>query len=350
MDMEPTTIQQLSASVPQALALLAAMELDVFTPLSDAPLTTEELAQRIGLKATKLQPLLAVLVSAGLLRTDDGRFANTPEADQFLVRGRAAYMGGVYELWADLWRAELQTAQSIRLDMPQAQHHFATMSPDELRAFVRGSLSGAVSAARLLTNARDLSACHSLLDVGGGSGGLALTLAEKFPHLRATIVELAVVAHITHEFVGESSCTERVSVIAADMTRDVIVGQFDVAVCNRFIQVLAPADAQSAIENIAHVLKPEGALYIIGHVLDDSGLAPTAAVNYGLLAINLYDGGQAFTEAQHRAWLSAAGFSDVTRELLPNGYSLMSARKRGERGSRAHSSNSTVPARNDSAT
>jgi SAM-dependent methyltransferase len=329
MEFRPTTIQQLAAKVPQALALLAAMELDVFTPLKDGPCTAEQLAEALGVSAAKLRPVLAVLVTAGLLTADGERFANTPEAQQFLVRGQPGYMGGVYELWGDMWSAELKTAKSVRTGSPQAQHDFAAMSPRELRAFVRGSHSGSVSAAHALMAVCDLSACHTLLDVGGGSGGLAVTCTERVPHMRATVCELPAVASITQQLVAEANASARVQVIAADVVNEPLSGSYDVAVCNRFIQVLAPGDAQRAIVHLGGLLKPGGALYIIGHVLDDSGLSPPAAVAFGMLAVNLYEGGQAHTERQHRRWLELAGFERIERTMLSNGYSLMSASRPG---------------------
>ena len=54
------------------------------------------------------------LFAAELLTVEGDRFANTVEANYFLVRGGPAYMGGVHPLYADLWDAALQTAESIR--------------------------------------------------------------------------------------------------------------------------------------------------------------------------------------------------------------------------------------------
>ena len=65
--------------------MLAGMQLDVFTPLKDGAMTAEQLADSLGVKAEKLSPLLYALVAAELLTVEGERFANTAEADQFLV-------------------------------------------------------------------------------------------------------------------------------------------------------------------------------------------------------------------------------------------------------------------------
>jgi len=71
-----------------AFALLAAMQLDFFTPLADGPMRAEEVAGALNVDAEKLSQLLYVFVVDGLLTVADGRFANTGETDQFLVHGK----------------------------------------------------------------------------------------------------------------------------------------------------------------------------------------------------------------------------------------------------------------------
>ncbi len=44
--------------------------------------------------------------------------------------------------------------------------------------------------------------------------------------------------------------------------------------------------------------------------------------------LNVYDGGQAYTESQHRDWLTEAGFGDFKHEVQANGTSIVSVRKR----------------------
>jgi hypothetical protein len=63
-----------------------------------------------------------------------------------------------------------------------------------------------------------------------------------------------------------------------------------------------------------------------GGILDDDRLGPTKAVFMNLTFMNLYRDSEAYTEAEHRAWLAEAGFVDVTREQLPDGKELIRGR------------------------
>src|SRR5688572_25467070 len=137
------TINRLAGAVHASFAMLAGMQLDLFTPLKDGPLEVEQLATTLGVDVSKLRPVLYLLVRAGLLTVDEGRFSNTPEANHFLVRGSPAYMGSVHELWSELWSAELRTAESVRSGKAAAKKDFAVMSRDELETFFRGIQAGA---------------------------------------------------------------------------------------------------------------------------------------------------------------------------------------------------------------
>ena len=321
--LQPDTINAHLANVYPALAMLAGMQLDVFSPLATGPRTVAGLATALGVQPEKLRPLLYALVTAGLLVVEGEHFANTPESAEFLVRGGPRYLGGTAEAYADLWSATLHTAASIRSGVPQAKHDFARMSADELRAFIRGIDAGAGATARRLHKDYALTARRHLLDAGGGAGGLAIALCRLCPDLRATVAELPSVASIARESVAESGLGARVDVIEADLIAAPPPGRYDVATLRSVLQVLAPADAARVVVNVAAALAPGGELFMVGRMLDDGRLSPPEAVAVNVMFLNVYEAGQAWTEGEYRAWFEAAGLTGVSRQPLAGGYSVL---------------------------
>ena len=117
----PDTIERLGRAVYPSLAMLAGMELELFTPLKDGPMTSQELAQALGANAGKLRPLLYSLTAAGLLLESDGKFANTPESQRFLVQGSPDYLGGRRVFFARRWSSLFKTSETIRTGIPQGR-------------------------------------------------------------------------------------------------------------------------------------------------------------------------------------------------------------------------------------
>ena len=321
------TIEKLDAAVFPSFAMLAGMQLDLSTPLKDGPMSVVELAQALGVGPTKLEPLLYSLVDAGFANCGRRTFSHTPESDHFLVRGKATYQGGRHEHFSSQWNATLKTADSIRAGAAQAKLDFHDLTPEQEVETYRGSHATCLADGRMLPDMHDFSGYRSLLDLGGGSGGVAIGVTEKCPHIHATIAELPEVVAITQRFIAKAETKDRQSVMSADFLNGSINGSFDAVVMKNIIQVLSKDEARSALKNVIKVVEPGGDLYISGRVMDDSHLTPRNALNETMVFLNIYDGGQVYTEQLHREWLLEAGFEPIERTVLSGGRSIIVAHK-----------------------
>ncbi|HEY2932238.1 MAG TPA: methyltransferase [Acidobacteriota bacterium] len=312
-----------------AFAMLAGVQLDVFTPLQGGSMTADEIAHAIDVGPARLRLLLYGLVAAGLLTEKDGRFSNTPEANRFLVKGASSYMGNKHTLLYNRWMINLKTAESIRTGVPQAQLDFSNSPQAELEAFLRRINVLTVAAAHALLERYDFSTTKTLADVGCGGAGLALTMAKACPHMQATAIDLPLVTPIAQRIVEEEGATDRVKVMAADVARGPLSGSYDAVVLRALLQVLSPEHARLAVKNIGAAINPGGTIYIVAQILDNSRTAPLEAVGFNLVFINRFDNGGSYTEQEHRDWLSDAGFVDIERAnfVLADEHGLMIARK-----------------------
>jgi hypothetical protein len=284
----PDTIQALRWGADAAFAMLAGLQLDVFTPLQGGPLSTAQLAEVIGVGPARLRLLLYALVAAGLLTEQDGRFANTPEALHFLVQGTPTSLGPLHHHLAAQWAFKLHTAASLRTGVPLAHLDFAQASPEALEAFLRRINVATVAAAQEVAGRYDFAATRTLVDVGGGAGGMAVTLTQAYPQLHATVVDLPTVTPLTSKLVAEAGATERVTVRAADVVRDPVPGTYEVAIVRELLQVLSADEAQQVLYHIGAALMPGGRLFIIGQILDDTHLTPREAVGFNLIFLNTF--------------------------------------------------------------
>lgn len=325
----PTVIQGHAYAIYRPLAMLAGMKLGVFTPLAAGPMTAAELSDVLGVRSERLSPLLYALVQAQLLTITNGRFANTPEAETYLVKGRPTYMGSAHELYSDMWTAALGVDRSISSGAPHARHDFGAMSDGELGAFFRGLHAGAMATGCQLATAFAFERFQSLLDVGGGSGGVAIAACQACDSLRATVVELPRVASIARTFVEDAGLRKRVEVVDRDILVVPPEGMHDLAVLRYLLQVLSPEQARVALRNVGTAMRSGGELFVIGHVLRDDRLSPEAAIGMNLVFLALYDSGRSYTESEHRSWLEGAGFTEVSVQFGagPNGASIVRARK-----------------------
>ena len=322
-------INSIAAGVFPAFIMMAGVQLGLFTELKDGPKNAEQIAQSLGLSLGKLEPLLFALTVIELLQVHDDFFSNTEEADSFLVQGRATYRGELYEKFPDRWQQIMNAAETVRTGMPQGKIDYSTMSQEELYAFY-GSQRAADTAntVRMLMERYDFSPCRHLLDVGGGTGGLAIAFAVACPELQASVVDLPSVTPITRRFIKNENLENRVHVITADVTTESLSGSFDVVVMRNFIPVISRTQARQALRNVSEALEPGGVVYLVDlGTLDDSRLSPPACVIHNIWFTNVFDDGGARTEQERIAWLTEAGLKSIERATLPGGAGMMVAHK-----------------------
>ena len=324
---EPKTIQKLMDVYP-SFALLAGMQLDLFTPLKAGPMRPEQIASAIGVECSQTQA--ATLRACGCRVVDRRRrsFCQHRRSEPFpcprqvILHGRdtsavCRFVGcstsnsKIHPHRAAASQARLHTdaPRSVRNVLPRFASgcpHNRTYTGKRLRAFVLSEVVRRWWRLRWSSH----------------RGGKSL------PHIQATVVDVSNVTPITQRFVTEAGVSDRVKVITGNVVEAPLDGSFDAVVMKSFIQVLSPNDAQRALKNINATMAPGGTIYILGiGILDNSRISPRGAAITNTIFINIYDEGQAYTEDEYRDWIIAAGFVDFKRDTLPDGLGIITAQK-----------------------
>jgi len=325
--LQAETIEKLGFAVFPSIAMVAAMELDIFSQLIDKPLNSNEIAKKLNVKPQKLSQLLYALVAAELLTVEADVFSNTAETEHFLVKGKPEYLGGRYQFYRDRWNDALQSVDSIREAKPKAKLDFGEMSYDDLDRFLRGLHPSAIALGEQLGEQFDFSSCNKMLDVGGGTGGVSIALTKAHSSMQATVLELDSVIPVAKKIIQEEDAEERVNLQTVDIISEPPVGNFDSAVICNYLQILSSTDAIKSLHNIYGVLKEGSEIYIIGRIIDDSRTSPAEIVAFNMVFLNVFDEGQAYTEKEYRNWLQQVGFEFKQRILLPNKVSILIAGK-----------------------
>jgi hypothetical protein len=325
----PRTIEGLAQAAYPSFALLAGMELDLFTPLKDGPLDVAAVAKAAGTDPGKTAHLLHALVAIGVMRFDGSRFSNSPEADRYLVRGKSGYIGMRHHAYRRRWESMLRVGDTIRTGKPQRGMDYAAMSSELRESFYRGTFTECLAAGRELATRLDFSKYRRLVDVGGGSGGLSVAVAEAWPHLEITLADLPSTAAVAERYIDEAGLQSRIRLAPTDIVTGTLEGTYDVAIMRGLIPVLTPEQTQAALKNVHQALVPGSPLYVVGWILDDTRSTPLSYATYNLLFVNDYENALIHTEAEHRLWLSEAGFTSVARDRESRTYAAdyMVARK-----------------------
>ncbi len=132
---------------------------------------------------------------------------------------------------------------------------YAKMPADVRESFYRGTFTECLAAGRVLARSRDFSDFRSLVDVGGGSGGLAIAMAEAWPNLTITIADLPTITPVAQRYVDEAGFATRIKVYPTNVVNDTLDG-YDIAVTRGLFPVLTDDQIRSALANVYSALKP----------------------------------------------------------------------------------------------
>lgn len=148
-----------------------------------------------------------------------------------------------------------------------------------------------------------------ILDLGGGTGILAIEFTKCFPNSRAAIFEAPDVAEVAKDIVRRRHAEERVAVISGDFNKDPLGGPYDVVIASGILNFVK-GDLSEFIGKLSASLKDEGYLLIVGQYAEHGQNAPPNMLSWlsGLLdGVPLPPSSQEITKAVENAGLTVAG-------------------------------------------
>lgn len=312
----PGLLYRMMQQYKEAQLLFAGIELDVFFYLQEA-VTAVAVAGKTGYDARNLALFLNSLAAIGLLEKNGDRFQNTPVAEVFLNRHSELYLGE-YLAFRNRMTSLDQVVARVRQgpDVSIRQHNqgsrvynfreLARLSAVEIYTGRVQDFLQAVQSVFLPD-----SALH-VLDLGGGSGMLAIETLTQFPRASGVIFEHPQVADIPEQFVKERRLMDRLQVWRGDFMTDDIGDGYDLIVASGIFD-FASADLPGMAGKIARALRPHGYLYLVSHQVSADFLSPKEVI-VGWLPSHL-DGLDLLQSRQSiEAALTQAGLTKASRD------------------------------------
>ncbi len=327
----PPELLQMSGNYWSSCALHAGVKLDLFTPLSKTPATAAELAERLKLNERGLGMLLDALAALELLCKDGQRYQASSFAAQFLSTDSSAYLGHIilhHHHLVDSW-ARLDDA--VRSGQPVRRRVSHDSGEQERESFLLGMFNLATLLAPQVVKQVDLSEHRHLLDLGGGPGTYAIHFCLQNPKLQATIFDLPTTRLIAEKTISQFDLLERISFVAGDFQDDSFPGCYDVAWLSHVLHGEGESGCARMLQKTVDVLEPGGRLLVQEFILDDTRDGPLFPALFSLNMLLGTPQGKAYSEAEIRSLLAAAGLEQIERLPvdLPNGIGVLCACKPG---------------------
>jgi acetylserotonin N-methyltransferase len=273
----------------------------------------------LKLHAGALQRLLDGCAALGLLAKENGVYRNEPVADVYLHSGSPDTLCG-YVRYSDeaLFRMWANLADAMREGTPRWRQTFGIdgaifggfyRTEEAMRSFLRGMHGFGMITSPAVVAAFDLSRFGRLVDLGGGTGHLAIAACRRYRGLDAVVFDLPRVTAFARENIEACGLSGRISIHDGDFFADPLP-EADLYAAGRILHDWSDEKAAVLLGGICERLPSGGALLIAEKLLNEDGVGPLAA-NMQSLNMLVVTEGRERSLSQFAQLLRAAGFRGV---------------------------------------
>lgn len=307
LENSPNHLYSILHNHQEAQLLFSALRLNIFSYLDD-PVPPKTVADALESDERKVRLLLLSLVSCGFVERLGDLYVNTPQTKAFLSRQSQVYLGDSL-----LFREKMTSLSHLEQKLHEGNSpKKATYDFEELaRASIPEMYAGRVQPflEKMASLYPDSNRPLRILDLGGGTGILAIEFTKHFPKSKATVFEMPSVAAITEKVIREHHAQADVSLLSGDFNKDSLEGPYDMIIASGILNFVT-IDLCEFIQKMASALIKGGHLLVVGRFSDQHHDAPPNMVGWlsGFLdGIPLPPDERSMTRAFQKAGFSSAG-------------------------------------------
>ncbi len=281
VNINPEQIMKVGMGFWASKTLLTAIQLELFTHLSQQELSGQEIQAKIKLHERSLFDFLDSLVAMGfLVRTglkESALYSNAEDVDFFLDKNKPQYLGGMlemansrlYQFWNSLDEALLSgLPQNETKNGGKSIFEIIYSNPLRLEEFVRAMGSLQMGNFIQFSNHFDFSKYKSFCDLGGAGGYLSAVITNDHPHLKCTTYDLPPIAPIAKSITTKLCGDGKVTIKSGDFFHNPLP-KSDIITMGNVLHDWSLEDKKKLMRNAYQALPNEGVLVVIENIIDD---------------------------------------------------------------------------------
>ncbi len=316
--------------------LSAAVQLDLFGLLKEhGPLTGAEIAGRLGIDHKPARILLLGCTALELIEKSGATYSNSKVADRLLVRGAPGNIVSVVE-WQHFinyrpmyfFHDALRANKNVGLDVFDGEektlYERLAHNPPLEKIFQDAMQAISVQANAMLAEFVDFSDIGHLVDVGGGNGSNIITLAKKYPQLRATVFDSPSVCEIARGNIAAAGLSDRLDGVPGNCFDDPFPQGCDCLLFCHFFTIWSEEQNRQLLAKCYDALPYGGKAMIFNMMQSDDETGPLTSAMGSPYFLTLATGeGMLYTWGEYQSWMQEAGFAHVQMQQLPRDHGVV---------------------------
>jgi acetylserotonin O-methyltransferase len=317
---DPSSVLTLIDAFRSSKVMFVAVSMGVFDVIERGPASAERLAVELGAQSEPLERLLDACVGLGLLGRRDGLYRNEAEASAYLCAHSPNTLAGyilysdkiLFQLWGHLENGirtgEPQWKEAFHLDGNIFDHFFRT--DEDMQAFLKGMHGLGTLSSPPVVAAFELSPFKKLIDLGGGTGHLAMAACEQYSDLCAILFDLPRVVDSVRAQLSSCAVGSRIDCVGGDFFVPSQLPDGDLFALGRILHDWPDEKCGALLGAIYERLPRGGAILLAEKLLREDKTGPVSAQLQSLNMLVCTEGKER-SLSEFRALLEAAGFVGV---------------------------------------
>lgn len=293
--------------------------------LADGPMTSAEVAARVGADADALERVLRYLSSRGVFkRRRRGRWANNSASNllradhPYSWRDWAVFMGASWNtsIW-DSFEVRVRGAgTACEAAHGQAFFDYVNSHPDAAAAFNGSQAAGSRVQGAIFAEHVDFDGVSTVCDVGGGSGSVLTAVLRAHPAASGVVLDLPALESAAAAVFEGGGVAARAGFVGGDFFSSV-PGGFDLYTLFAVVHDWGDDECVSILGNVRAALKPGARVMVVeGHLPKHAGADFIKAADMLMLAYSA--AGRERTLGEFDALFRRAGLVQRRRVTLPS--------------------------------
>jgi len=311
----PIQMLQIISGFWVARCVYVLAKLGIADLIKDEPKTAEELAAATGAHGPSLFRVLRALASVGVVTQDGGRrFGSTPLSETLCtgvpgsIRAFAMTELGEehYPAWGELLHSVRTGGIAFDKAFGEPVWEFFSKNPENAQIFNDAMTAMTAAANEAIHAVYEFTGINTIVDVGGGHGGLITGILKRNPAMRGILFDAPEVIEGAKPKIAESEVADRCQVVGGDFFKSVPEGG-DTIVMKWIIHDWNDEQSVRIMKNCHRALPGNGKLILIEAVVPETSEPHFSKfIDLNMLVMT---GGCERTAEEFRKLYEASGFS-----------------------------------------
>ena len=328
----PERIFETLNAYQKTAALKTAIELDVFTAISQGTNTAATLAQKCQASERGIRILCDFLVVNGFLAKDGQLYELAPDSSIFLNKRSPAYIGSaVGFLTLPELTDPFKDLTAIVRKGGSLEGDATTTEPDSPKwvEFARSMAPLQKLAAEGLAETVNASAGKKwkVLDIAAGHGIYGVTIAKHNPNAEIFAVDWPRVLDVAKENAQAAGVAARYHTLPGNAFEVEFGKDYDLVLLTGFLHHFDSAAIGTLLRKIHSALKPDGAVVSVEFVPNEDRVTPPVAAAFSIVMLGSTRAGDAYPFSEYDRMFRAAGFSSSELHRTPGPQSFIISKK-----------------------